>query len=512
MHRPLRCQDRRRASKTVRLLHHHLREVGGVMSNGAIDAAPALELSNEELGLLLDILSDDDGETAVALEGLAAGKTIGQAIGLPPRATDLIYAQAYAQFNAGHPRRAQPLFAALCVLDGKIADHWLGLGVCLRHAGDTVQVSRLKAPAPLRRSPLPRLSTWHIFCWNKASTAQRAVTLRRSRRHASAPKKQRWPKQHTALCLSSGWPRMQPTEKITPLDLRGSDDMPNPTVEKADHALSVNVQTSGNAEGIASDRTEFVPSVAKGVWADDATVALPPNPESGPAPLTSALDDVSDETLPAETPLLTDALPPTTPRDSAFTLAGLQEPATALWSSTSHSVDTDGYLEAEISTFKALPSDTSKEIQSLILAVAHTLQPINHVDEMMLQTDSAESATSAVIYNAAMIPGWPFPSAFAKDPPVVTADKPAELHMTTEEMAAYLGQIAGRFGKLQTLRKRIAEVGSALTENKDLFTGLLQAIDNALIGLQASLQLLQHQLSLIPATDQNGQKRHRFKL
>ena len=131
---------------------------------------------------------------------------------------------------------------------------------------------------------------------------------------------------------------------------------------------------------------------------------------------------------------------------------------------------------------------------------------------MMLQTDSAESATSAVIYNAAMIPGWPFPSAFAKDPPVVTADKPAELHMTTEEMAAYLGQIAGRFGKLQTLRKRIAEVGSALTENKDLFTGLLQAIDNALIGLQASLQLLQHQLSLIPATDQNGQKRHRFKL
>ena len=306
---------------------------------------------------------------------------------------------------------------------------------------------------------------------------------------------------------------MHPADKITPVDLPGSDDLPNPTVEETGQTLSVNVQTSGNAEGRATDNTEFVPSVAKGVWADDATLALPPNPEAGPASQTSALDDFSDETFPAEAPLLTDALPPTAPRDSAFTLAGLQEPARALWSTTSHRIDTDGYLETQITAFNTLPSDTGKELQSLILEAAHTLRPVNQVDEMMLQTGSAESATSAVIYNAAMIPGWPFPSAFAKDPPVMPEGKPAaELHMTTEEMAAYLGQIAGRFGKLQTLRKRIAEVGSALTENKDLLTGLLQAIDNALIGLQASLQLLQQQLALIPATDQDDQKRHRFKL
>ena len=145
------------------------------MSSGAIHAAPALELSNEELGLLLGILSDEDGETALALEGLAAGKTIGQAIGLPPRAIDLIYAQAYAQFNAGHPRRAQPLFAALCVLDGKTADHWLGLGVCLRHAGDAVQarVAFETARALAPEAPAPAFHMAHLLLEQGEQSAAR---------------------------------------------------------------------------------------------------------------------------------------------------------------------------------------------------------------------------------------------------------------------------------------------------------------------------------------------------
>lgn len=100
---------------------------------------PSLGLSGDEAALLFDYFGGRPPETARVLKGLSAGQTIGEALGLPHGACDLIYAQAYAQFNAGHPEKAHPLFAALCVLDGQTFDHWLGLGICLRHRKETTQ-------------------------------------------------------------------------------------------------------------------------------------------------------------------------------------------------------------------------------------------------------------------------------------------------------------------------------------------------------------------------------------
>ena len=71
------------------------------------------------------------------VDAVRAGATVLAALGLPAGTADLLYAQAHARFAAGRPGEALPLFHALCVLDGRAVDHWLGLGICLRHAART---------------------------------------------------------------------------------------------------------------------------------------------------------------------------------------------------------------------------------------------------------------------------------------------------------------------------------------------------------------------------------------
>lgn len=122
---------------------------------------PALGLSGDEAAALLEIFGGRPPETAKVIQGLAEGKSIGEALGLPACATDLIYAQAYAQFNAGHPEKAHPLFAALCVLDGQLFDHWLGLGICLRHRGETVQ-ARVAFETARKLAPEAAAPAFHL--------------------------------------------------------------------------------------------------------------------------------------------------------------------------------------------------------------------------------------------------------------------------------------------------------------------------------------------------------------
>lgn len=69
------------------------------------------------------------------LQALKTGQPVAEVLGLPPRSVDLIYSQAFALLNAGRASAARRLFAALCVLDGRNVDHWLGHGLCLVAAG-----------------------------------------------------------------------------------------------------------------------------------------------------------------------------------------------------------------------------------------------------------------------------------------------------------------------------------------------------------------------------------------
>ena len=66
------------------------------------------------------------------LRGVALGRGLGAALGISPEILELIYARAHRWFSVGKPDRAEPLFRALCIADGRVADYWVGLGVCLR--------------------------------------------------------------------------------------------------------------------------------------------------------------------------------------------------------------------------------------------------------------------------------------------------------------------------------------------------------------------------------------------
>lgn len=72
-------------------------------------------------------------------ERLDGGGTMGEALGLPPEAGELIYARAHRWFAVDRPDRAEPLFRALCIADGRQADHWAGLGICLRIRAELAQ-------------------------------------------------------------------------------------------------------------------------------------------------------------------------------------------------------------------------------------------------------------------------------------------------------------------------------------------------------------------------------------
>lgn len=86
-----------------------------------------------------------DGRRVV--EALSRGDTLGQALGLPPGLDDLLYSRAHALFSAGRQDRAEPLFRALCVVDGRTADHWVGYGLCLRGRDEDGQAALAFATA-----------------------------------------------------------------------------------------------------------------------------------------------------------------------------------------------------------------------------------------------------------------------------------------------------------------------------------------------------------------------------
>ncbi len=131
---------------------------------------------------------------------------------------------------------------------------------------------------------------------------------------------------------------------------------------------------------------------------------------------------------------------------------------------------------------------------------------------------------SGVIFNAAMMPGWPFPSALVRDAGGVINDK-AILHklaeqvgkMSPEEAAEYLAKIGGGFAVLRNLRKLIKEIEGI--DQKDV-EGLLSAFLNIISSVADSIQVLLEQLDESEALqnavvhgDEEGQaNRHRLKL
>jgi hypothetical protein len=109
------------------------------------------------------------------------------------------------------------------------------------------------------------------------------------------------------------------------------------------------------------------------------------------------------------------------------------------------------------------------------------------------------SVASGVIFNAAMIPGWPFPTAFAKDgaeginPKAMLHQLAAAIEgMSPEEAAAYMAKIGGGHAFLRNLRKLLKDLD--LIE-KDEVKGLLFAFLETISTIASGIQLAFRQMS-----------------
>lgn len=97
----------------------------------------AFDLDQQDLDLVqacLDELLPGRSEGMAA--ALDSGTPLATILGLSPQLLEVLYGRAFALFDAGHVDRAETTFRALCMLDGRRADHWMGLGICARVRDD----------------------------------------------------------------------------------------------------------------------------------------------------------------------------------------------------------------------------------------------------------------------------------------------------------------------------------------------------------------------------------------
>lgn len=85
------------------------------------------------------------------VDRLSAGATLGEALDLPAGLGEVLYGRAHHLFTAGRHDRAEPLFRALCIIDGRSADHWVGYALCLRQRGEEGEAALALATAAALR-------------------------------------------------------------------------------------------------------------------------------------------------------------------------------------------------------------------------------------------------------------------------------------------------------------------------------------------------------------------------
>jgi hypothetical protein len=106
------------------------------MAAAQVPLSARLGLSERQLALLGDLFAS--AMTSCGIDGraifdrLVEGMPLAEALGVPRGVIPVLYARAYHLFNAGQHGRAEAIFRSLCTLDGHVADHWLGFGICLR--------------------------------------------------------------------------------------------------------------------------------------------------------------------------------------------------------------------------------------------------------------------------------------------------------------------------------------------------------------------------------------------
>jgi tetratricopeptide (TPR) repeat protein len=98
--------------------------------------ARSLEIDDNQLDLLEGFFVE--AATAKGASGrkifarLRRGASVGQALEIPNTAVEILYSRAHRRSALGRHDKAEPIFRALCIINGESADFWTGLGICLR--------------------------------------------------------------------------------------------------------------------------------------------------------------------------------------------------------------------------------------------------------------------------------------------------------------------------------------------------------------------------------------------
>lgn len=125
-------------SSTAKEDEHAKGDTAGIGMRFGLDRDDAALMVGLCSGLLQEAGIDGDR----FLARLEQGDDLGAALGLPAELLEFLYARAHRWFTVDRIDRAEPLFRALCVLDGEVADYWIGLGICLR-LGDSLDAAAL---------------------------------------------------------------------------------------------------------------------------------------------------------------------------------------------------------------------------------------------------------------------------------------------------------------------------------------------------------------------------------
>jgi tetratricopeptide (TPR) repeat protein len=132
------------------------RDVSSIGARFGLDAEDAELMAGLCSGLLQEAGIGGDQ----FLARLGQGDDLGAALGLPADLTEFLYARAHRWFTVDRADRAEPLFRALCVLDGQIADYWIGLGICLR-LRDSLDAAALAFGTAARLRPQWAVPAFH---------------------------------------------------------------------------------------------------------------------------------------------------------------------------------------------------------------------------------------------------------------------------------------------------------------------------------------------------------------
>jgi tetratricopeptide (TPR) repeat protein len=180
-----------------------------------------LGLNGDELDSLEQLFGEFTAAAGLngkaVFQKLRQGHSFGTALGLPEGTNALLYDRAYKWFAAGRPDKAEPLFRALCILDGEDANYQIGYAACLRRQGNTA----------LARTAIDR-----------------AIALRPA-----------WPvARFHAIELFAGlgdWTRVE--EELHQFDALKGDDLPAQMAEEADrYRLALEMRKSSLESGARS--------------------------------------------------------------------------------------------------------------------------------------------------------------------------------------------------------------------------------------------------------------------